>query len=123
MFEISVSGWFAAAHQLRFPDGSLEPLHGHNWRVKVICMGETLDEMGVLVDFTKLKPAVDRVLATLHDRHLNELPAFSGRQPSAENVAVHICTALAPCIPPGARIACVEVEESPGCTACYRPAS
>lgn len=121
MFEVSVSGWFAAAHQLRFPDGTLEPLHGHNWTVRVTCAGDALDGMGVLVDFTKLKPAVDRVLGEMHDRFLNELPAFAARPPSAENVAVHIFEALAALIPAGARVARVEVEEAPGCTACYRP--
>src|SRR4051812_27370017 len=34
-FEITTTRTFSAAHQLRLPDGSIEPLHGHNWRVKV----------------------------------------------------------------------------------------
>ena len=34
-FEITTIRGFSAAHQLRLYDGSLEPLHGHNWRVKV----------------------------------------------------------------------------------------
>ncbi|MBL8878500.1 MAG: 6-carboxytetrahydropterin synthase [Phycisphaerales bacterium] len=121
MFEVTVSGWFAAAHQLRLSDGSLEPLHGHNWRVEVTCAGESLDAMGVLVDFTKLKPALDSLLARMHDRHLNELPAFAARNPSAENVALHIAESLGAALPTGARVACVEVEEAPGCVARYRP--
>ncbi len=119
MFEVSVTEWFSAAHQLRLPDGSLEPLHGHNWRVTVTCAGPALDEMGVLLDFTRLKPRVTEILAKLHDRHLNELPAFAQRNPSAENVAVVIAEALCAGYPGRAFVRCVEVEESPGCVARY----
>ena len=34
-FDIRTVRTFAAAHQLRLAGGSLEPLHGHNWRVAV----------------------------------------------------------------------------------------
>ena len=35
-FEITTTRWFSAAHQLRLYDGALEPVHGHNWKIKVI---------------------------------------------------------------------------------------
>lgn len=122
MYEVSVAAWFSAAHQLRLLDGSLEPLHGHNWCVRVTCSGPRLDAMGVLVDFTKLKPALDAVVATLHDRHLNDLPAFRDRNPSAENVAEHVAERLVSAMPPGVVLSCVEVEEAPGCVARVRRA-
>src|SRR5688572_2195891 len=34
-FEITTTRHFSAGHQLVLYDGSLEPLHGHNWVVKV----------------------------------------------------------------------------------------
>ena len=120
MFEVTVSSWFSAAHQLRLLDGSIEPLHGHNWHVRVTCAGHRLDALGVLVDFTKLKPALDAVLAEMHDRNLNNLHAFRDRNPSAENVAVVIHERLQPVCPPGVVLSCVEVEEAPGCVARYR---
>lgn len=115
-FEVSIDDWFSASHQLRLPSGELEPLHGHNWRIRVTWAGPRLDEMGVLADFTQLKPRLAAILAQLHDRHLNDLPAFAQRNPSAENVAVHIAESLGSKFG-GAALACVEVEESPGCTA------
>lgn len=121
-FEVTVSGWFAAAHQLRLRGGVLEPLHGHNWQVRATCAGAALDEMEVLVDFTQLKPALDRILADLHDRNLNELPAFAGRNPSAEVVAVHIAQLLSKELRDGVHVVSVAVEEAPGCVARYRPA-
>ena len=42
-FEITTTRTFAAAHQLRLYDGSLEPLHGHNWRVQVtVCAADSM---------------------------------------------------------------------------------
>ena len=124
MYEISVSGWFAAAHQLRLPDGTFEPLHGHNWRVTATLACPELDAMGVVADFTRVKPRLDAILAELHDRHLNALPAFAERNPSAEWVAVHIAErlekALDGIMPAGVQVQSVEVEEAPGCVARWR---
>lgn len=122
MFEVSVSGWFAAAHQLRFADGTLEPLHGHNWQVQATFAGAALDASGLLLDFVPLKRALDAALGELHDRNLNELDAFAERNPSAENVALWLAQRLAPMTRAGAGLQSVSVEESPGCVARYRPA-
>lgn len=123
MFEVCVSGCFTAAHQLRLPDGSHEPVHGHEWRVKVTYAGEELDETGVLVDFAAVRERLGKVLAGMHERTLNELPAFAQRNPSAENVAVHIAEQMASAAFGAAHLHCVEVEEQPGCWARYRPVS
>ena len=121
MFEVSATSSFSAAHQLRLPDGSAEPLHRHNWRVTVTYAGSVLDEMGVLVDFDALSARLDRLLATLNDQNLNTLPAFAERNPTAENVALHIAERLAVELPAAAVLKCVEVEEAPGCLARYFP--
>lgn len=122
VYEVTIGGWFSAAHQLRFLDGTLEPLHGHNWRVQVTYSGQQLDSAGVLIDFTRLKPVLDDILSRLHERHLNDCPAFRDRDPSAENVAVHIAEQLGERFPTEVQLACVEVEEAPGCIARFRPA-
>jgi 6-pyruvoyl-tetrahydropterin synthase len=121
MFEVSVSGSFIAAHQLRRPDGTLEPAHYHDWQVVVTFAGRSLDRHGVLLDFHQIKPRLDDLLAILFDRNLNELPAFAAHTPSAENVARHIAEQLGGLLPEGVRLSCVEVEEAPGCTARYLP--
>jgi 6-pyruvoyltetrahydropterin/6-carboxytetrahydropterin synthase len=121
MFEVMIEGRFSAAHQLRLPDGGLEPLHGHDWNVRVVYQGPALDAMGVLVDFTVVKPRLDAVLATLHHANLNELAAFAERNPSAEWVAVHIAEQLAGSAVAPVELALVEVEEEPGCWGRYRP--
>src|SRR3712207_6821545 len=99
-FEITTTRHFSAAHQLRLYDGSLEPLHGHNWRVKVTVSASQLDPIGVVMDFHELGRLVDAVVVPMHNRHLNDLPAFAagdpgGLNPSAENVALHVGRSLA----------------------------
>ncbi|TWT41063.1 6-carboxy-5,6,7,8-tetrahydropterin synthase [Phycisphaerae bacterium RAS1] len=116
-YEVSVSGWFSAAHQLRLIDGSYEPLHGHNWRVTVTYAGEQLDEMGVLIDFTIVKPRLEELLRRFHDRNLNDQPAFRDGSPSAEMVARYFADQLCELDTATARLRTVEVEEAPGCLA------
>ncbi len=119
-FEITTTRTFAAAHQLRLPDGSIEPLHGHNWRVKVTVCSDRLDAMGTVMDFHELERLVDLLTAPMHNRHLNELPPFAAElNPSAENVAYHVGRSLAR-LPDGVRLARVEVWETDENSAVYR---
>ena len=101
MFEVEVSGKFVAAHQLRLRDGTLEPPHEHDWRVTATFAGETLDEAGMLVDFTDVKRRLDELLA--------------------KNVAAHVAEYMADGLPEGVALASVAVEEAPGCVARCRP--
>jgi 6-pyruvoyltetrahydropterin/6-carboxytetrahydropterin synthase len=118
-FEITTTRTFAAAHQLRLYDGTLEPLHGHNWRVKVTVAADTLDSIGVVMDFHELDRMVDVLIAPMHNRHLNELSSFQDCNPSAENVALHIGRSLR--LPSHVRLKSVRVWETDGNSAVYRP--
>ena len=119
-FEISTTRTFSAAHALRLYDGSLEPVHGHNWRVKVAVAAEELDPIGVVMDFHELERLVDRIVQPLHNRHLNEVEPFAhGLNPSAENVALHVGRSLR--LPAGVRLTGVEVWETDTNAAVYRP--
>jgi len=101
---------FSAGHQLKLYDGSLEPIHGHNWRVTVTVAAEKLDAIGVVMDFHELERLVDAIVQPFHNRHLNELPAFATLNPSAENVAVYVSRALG--LPKGVALRSVEVWET-----------
>ena len=126
-FEITTTRRFAAAHQLRLYDGSLEPLHGHNWRVTVTVGAGRLDSIGVVMDFHDLERRVDDVVAPMHNRHLNDLPAFAvdnataagALNPSAENVALYVGSSLR--LPAGVSLQSAEVWETDENSAVYRP--
>lgn len=120
-YEIQILSEFSAAHRLRLGDGSFEPLHGHNWKVEVHLRGLRLDDIGMLADFTQVQPIVQRITADLHDTYLNELPAFSEKNPSTEHVARHIHDRLAPQLPTSVVIRLVRVWETSSCAAAYLP--
>jgi len=119
-FEISTTRTFSAAHALRLYDGSLEPLHGHNWRVRVTVRSQDLDSIGVVMDFHELERLVDQVITPWHNANLNDCPPFArGLNPSAENVALQIGRSLA--LPAAVRLARVEVWETDTNRATYLP--
>ena len=118
-FELTTTREFSAAHQLRLYDGSLEMLHGHNWRVKVTVAAARLDTIGVVMDFHELERLVDDVVMPMHNRHLNDVGAFVEMNPSAENVAVYVGDAIK--LPTIVSLVSVEVWETATNSAVYRP--
>jgi 6-pyruvoyltetrahydropterin/6-carboxytetrahydropterin synthase len=121
MYEIKIKTDFAAAHCLREAGGKCESLHGHNFTVEVAVESETLDELGMVIDFRLLKTKTQAVLQALDHRYLNELPFFQGKNPSAENLATYIFEELARQIDQqGYRISWVAVWESETSRATYR---
>ena len=123
MYEITIEKTFAAAHALKLPDGSSEPVHEHNWRVSVTVARQRLDGMDTVMDFHDLEAIVGQIIAPLRDRHLNEVRPFVDGQasPSAEKVAWWIGTATARRLPDPVSLVSVTVGEAPGCAAVFRP--
>lgn len=122
MFEVSVESRFVARHQLCLPATGPEPLHEHDWTVRVTVVGERLDDAGVLVDFGLLRRLIGDVLRPLDGQDLNTLPAFEEGNPSAEKVAFHVAGQVRRQLPESVHLAHVEVEEERGCVARFSPA-
>jgi 6-pyruvoyltetrahydropterin/6-carboxytetrahydropterin synthase len=118
-FEISTTRSFSAAHQLKMYDGSLEPLHGHNWQIRVTVGRGELDNIGVVMDFHELQRRVNAIVDPMHNANLNDLPAFRSINPSAENVALVVARALR--IDAPMTLLSVEVWETNDCKATYKP--
>ena len=120
-FEITARREFSAAHQLRLYDGSLEPLHGHNWACVVTVSADKLDAIGVVMDFHELERLVDR------DHRADAQPAperARAVQVGAEPVGRErrACTSAAACnFRRGVRVRSVEVWETAANSAVYRP--
>ena len=90
MYEITVHSHFSGAHRLRYLHGKCEELHGHNWKVEVSVVSNRLSKEGVVIDFGILKQKLEKVLKPLDHTYLNDLPYFSGIEPSSENIAKYI---------------------------------
>lgn len=90
-WRLTIDEAFCASHQLRNYNGKCEHLHGHNFGVQVEVEGEQLDPaVEILVDFGELKRLAREAVDGLDHAHLNDLPAFSRRNPSSENIARHL---------------------------------
>ena len=98
----------SAAHYLTLDyESKCCNLHGHNWIVDIYLRSQTLNDNGMIMDFSEIKHSIsDR----LDHKVLNEVLPFN---PTAENLAFFICKELAPyCYR-------VDVEESANNSASY----
>ncbi len=80
---------FAAAHSLRDYPGDCQRLHGHNWKVEVEVQADSLDRLGMVLDFKAIRQAARKVGDELDHRFLNDIPPFDTVNPTAENIAAH----------------------------------
>ena len=95
----------SASHKLNLNyESKCTEMHGHNWIVTIHCKKKTLNEYGMVIDFTHLKTVTSR----LDHRCIND----EIEQPTAENIAKYICDNVPYCFK-------VEVQESSGNIAVY----
>jgi 6-pyruvoyltetrahydropterin/6-carboxytetrahydropterin synthase len=122
MFEITIEETFAAGHALRNYRGKCENVHGHNYRCQVQVEGESLDDIGLLVDFVELKKVVHSVLDRMDHQWLNDWPPFDKLNPSAENMAKFIYDEVDAALPPraGVKLGWVRLWETDTSSAIYR---
>lgn len=100
---IEISG----AHKLDLPYHSpCTNLHGHNWIIDVTLKRETLNENGMVCDFTSIKSIVNQ----LDHTYINNV--MPGVNPTAENIAKWLCDRIPHCVK-------VTVQETEGNAATY----
>jgi len=121
MFQVSVEETFSAGHALRGYKGKCENVHGHNYRVQITLEGPNLDDIGLLVDFTRVKQVLREVIKRLDHQFINELEPFIRVNPSAENMAKYFFEEVSSGLkdmPAGARVKEVVMWETD--TACAK---
>ena len=121
MFTVSVQNRFWASHQLTLADGSTESLHSHNWLVEAEVGAERLNDMGLVMDFNRLKNAVEKITAQFGTGPLEKIDYFRRNNSSAEMVAKYVYGKLEAELPEGVMLNCVKITEEAGCIAEFRP--
>ena len=89
-YQLKVVTEFASAHTLRGYPGACSRMHGHNWKVELEAIATSLDEVGMGIDFKKMKNAANEVGDEMDHRYLNELEPFTEINPTAENIAAYM---------------------------------
>lgn len=91
MYEVRKRLEISAAHWLSLNyESKCSNLHGHNWIIDVYLRSETLDENGMVMDFTHIK---NKIIDKFDHKVINEVVDFN---PTAENLAKYICDELSP---------------------------
>lgn len=103
------------------PNGQKEPLHLHQWQLKVAVSSKKLDQMGVVIDFHELKAAINTVTAPLEGIKLEDLHDFQDKNASAEALAKYIYDRLKKIIKADITLHSVELMEEKGCWAKFGP--
>lgn len=120
MFDVEIRRTFSAAHQLRGYDGDCRNLHGHNYNVIAVVRTDTLNEIGIALDFKRLKAALDSILAGYDHKNLSELPEYAEVNPTSEIMAMHIYQRLSGLLNDNAvKVRSIRVEESANSAVTY----
>ena len=90
MYRIGVKQSFSSAHFIKDYKGKCENLHGHNYKVEAFVIGDSLDKVGMLIDFSELKKCNKIIIEKLDHTLLNDLEYFNNNNPSSENIAKFI---------------------------------
>ena len=117
MFTIFLTTSFKAQHKLTFSDGTQEPLHEHDWKVRVAVSAEKLNADDLVMDFEELKLMLESTLQDFRIQRLETNPLFEQRNASAENLAHLLYRQIEPKLPDTVNLDYVEVTEAAGCKA------
>jgi len=135
MFRVSREIDFCYGHRLLNYDGKCKYLHGHNGRAIITIESATLDERGMVLDFSDIKDVVStwidekldhRMLLHKTDpavpllQKMGEPLFLMDENPTAENIARLIFDFTAS---RGFPIVECQLWETPRCFATYRPTS
>ena len=111
-----VEDTFNSAHFLKNYDGNCKNMHGHNFKVQLFVYGETLNEIGLLMDYKILKQELKAILSPLDHHLLNEVLTIN---PTSENLAQYIYEQISSRMPIQVKVAKVAIWESDKACASY----
>jgi 6-pyruvoyltetrahydropterin/6-carboxytetrahydropterin synthase len=117
MWTVSVETQFWASHRLTLPDGSKEPLHSHNFSVTADVGSQKTGNMGLVIDFRRLKAMLDNIVAEFDNVALERIDYFQQNNSTAENVAKYVYEKLRPKLPKDLKLEAIRVTEETGCSA------
>jgi 6-pyruvoyltetrahydropterin/6-carboxytetrahydropterin synthase len=120
-YTLAVKRDFVARHYLVGGDwGAENELHSHNYQVEVQLEGKILDKHGYLVDIVAVEAHLQELTSYYRDQTLNDLPEFSGLNPSIEHFARILCQELLSRVKEPLSAVMVQIWENDIAWAAYR---
>jgi 6-pyruvoyltetrahydropterin/6-carboxytetrahydropterin synthase len=122
---LSAETTFSAAHHLPGVE-TCDRIHGHDWRVRLTVRVDAaaVGAGGMGFDFREIERATRAAVEDFEHRDLNQLPAFAGTAPTAEQVARIVYERARASVERSvtrARVEEVEVWETPAYRVLFRP--
>jgi len=93
VYTLAVQRNFTGQHFLIGGDwGAENQWHSHHYRLEIQLEGASLDQHGYLVDIVQVEALLEEIVTRYRDKTLNDLPEFSGLNPSIEHFCRIVCT-------------------------------
>ncbi|HGY56797.1 MAG TPA: 6-carboxytetrahydropterin synthase QueD [Caldithrix abyssi] len=112
MYILSIETMISAAHRLREYDGNCVRIHGHNWKIRVEVKTDTLNELGMGIDFKELTDLSWQVVGRFDHQEINSIPPFDTMNPTAENLARYFYQEIGKLLPPPIRMHKISLWET-----------
>lgn len=123
-----------AGHRVYGHSGKCQSLHGHSYIIHFYCQATQLDQLGMVIDFSIIKSTLCQWLEDNYDhrmliwdqdplgiklKELDPKVCIVPYNPTAENIAHHLLTTIAPQLlkPHNIQVVKVIVEETSKCSA------
>lgn len=90
MYETGLVMRLLSSHYLTAASCCERAEHNHHYTVEAIIKAPQLDSHGYLIDITVLRAVLGSVLDRYQSRCMNDLPEFTDRAPTMENLAGEI---------------------------------
>jgi 6-pyruvoyltetrahydropterin/6-carboxytetrahydropterin synthase len=95
MYTLAVRRNFTARHALVGGDwGAENKPHAHHYLLELQLSGEILNQHGYLVDIVEVEQHIDEIIHRYRGAMLNDLPEFTGLNPSIEHFSRILCDTL-----------------------------
>jgi 6-pyruvoyltetrahydropterin/6-carboxytetrahydropterin synthase len=122
-FSVRIEARFEAAHFLREYRGFSEPLHGHSYKVvaELAGAGGGIDRDDIAVDFVAARRQLELLAKRLDYGCINDIPPFTERNPTAENIAAWFHEELSTLlVAESATVSAITLWEGPSNAVTYR---
>jgi 6-pyruvoyltetrahydropterin/6-carboxytetrahydropterin synthase len=119
MYTLAVEKDISMAHQLNDYQGPCARIHGHNWKFRIECNAEHLDELGIAIDFIDIEKWLEEILNPFDHNLINLIPPFDKTNPTAENLVKYVFEEMKTKLPDTIELRRVSAWETESCMVSY----